>query len=210
MDTTTIPSHYDVLQISPNAAQVVITKVYRLLAAFYHPDNKQTGNEDKFKQVLKSYEVLSDPARRSRYDLELSGVTGKSVRPSAQSGSKSSPPLNQEALGSRSATFEAALRGMEDQISEREIRKLILYALYDVRRNNPNNPELSLLVLAELLSCAVHDLDFSTWYLKEKGLIKVSESADFSITIAGVDHVEKEYLEPESKRYPLSLPPPRN
>jgi hypothetical protein len=210
MNTSANPSHYDVLQISPNAEQVVITKVYRLLAAFYHPDNKQTGNEEKFKQVLKSYEVLSDPAKRSRYNLELSGSTGKSARPSTQNSSKLAPASNLEPLGSRSATFEAALRGMEDQISEREIRKLILFALYDVRRNTPNIPELSLLVLAELLSCAVHDLEFSTWYLKEKGLIKVSESADYSITIAGVDHVEKEYLEPEGRKYPLSLPAPRN
>ena len=210
MDTSANPNHYDVLQINPNAEQVVITKVYRLLAAFYHPDNKQTGDEEKFKQVLKSYEVLSDPAKRSRYNLELSGSAGKVAGPSAQNRFKGASAPNSEPLGSRSATFESALRGIEEQISEREIRKLILFALYDVRRNTPNNPELSLLVLAELLSCAVRDLEFSTWYLKEKGLIKVSESADYSITIAGVDHVEKEYLDLEGTKYPLSLPAPRN
>ncbi|MCI0418668.1 MAG: DnaJ domain-containing protein, partial [Acidobacteria bacterium] len=60
-------NYYELLQLSPNAEQLVITKVYRLLAAYYHPDNKQTGNEEKFKTVLKAYEVLSDPTKRSRY-----------------------------------------------------------------------------------------------------------------------------------------------
>src|SRR2546429_2661376 len=65
--------HYETLQLSPNAEQLVITKIYRLLAAYYHPDNKQTGDEEKFKSVLKAYEVLSDPAKRSRYNIELFG-----------------------------------------------------------------------------------------------------------------------------------------
>ena len=51
----------------------MITKIYRLLAAYYHPDNKQTGDEEKFKSVLKAYEVLSDPAKRSRYNIEFLG-----------------------------------------------------------------------------------------------------------------------------------------
>jgi len=73
MSQMSVQNYYEVLQLSPNAAQLVITKVYRLLAAYYHPDNKQTGDEEKFKQVLKAYEVLSDPARRSKYNLECLG-----------------------------------------------------------------------------------------------------------------------------------------
>jgi hypothetical protein len=79
-------------------------------------------------------------------------------------------------------------------------------ALYDVRRNTPGRPQLSLLVLSELLGCSIENLEFSTWYLKEKGYIKISESADFSITIAGVDYVESELLKKEAERHILSLP----
>jgi hypothetical protein len=81
----------------------------------------------------------------------------------------------------------------------------MLLALYDMRRSNPRNPQVSLLVLSELLGCPIEDLEFSNWYLREKGLIQISESADFSITIAGVDYVEKELLRPESEKQPLSL-----
>lgn len=82
----------------------------------------------------------------------------------------------------------------------------MLLALYDVRRNNPGRPELSLLVLSELFGCTADDLEFSSWYLKEKVLIKISESADFSITVAGVDYVEKELLKVEREKNVLSLP----
>ena len=94
----------------------------------------------------------------------------------------------------------------DTSVSERELRKLMLMALYDVRRNTPANPEVSLLVLAELLSCAIENLEFSNWYLKEKGYIKITESADFSITIAGVDYVESELLKQEAEKQVLSLP----
>src|SRR5207249_6945308 len=73
-------NYYETLQLSPHAEQLVITKIYRLLAAYYHPDNKQTGNEEKFKQILKAYEVLSDPAKRSRYDLEHFGAESKHAK----------------------------------------------------------------------------------------------------------------------------------
>jgi DnaJ-class molecular chaperone len=64
MNGKQLENYYEILQVSSKAEQLVINKAYRLLAAYYHPDNKQTGNEEKFKQVLKAYEVLSDPARR--------------------------------------------------------------------------------------------------------------------------------------------------
>ena len=82
----------------------------------------------------------------------------------------------------------------------------MLMALYDVRRNTPGRPEISMLVLAELLGCSIENLEFSNWYLKEKGYIRISESADFSITIAGVDYVESELVKIDPGKQLLSLP----
>lgn len=199
-------NHYETLQVSPRAEQLVITKVYRLLAAYYHPDNKQTGDEEKFKQILKAYEVLSDPAMRSRYDLEFFGPTPKTTAAKQAEESRSNLSRTRESLKSRLGNLDESRFSSENDLSERDLRKFMLLALYDVRRNNPGRPELSLLVLSELFGCTVDNLEFSSWYLKEKALIRISESADFSITVSGVDYVEKELLKVERDRHVLSLP----
>jgi curved DNA-binding protein CbpA len=198
-------NYYELLQLSPNAEQLVITKIYRLLAAYYHPDNRQTGNEEKFKSVLKAYEVLSDPAKRSRYNIELLGSDGqKSAHPRPEGPAEGAAGSHEELRAKFGVRSERALG--DEGLSERELRRLMLMVLYDVRRNTPGNPQVSMLVLAELLGCSVDNLEFSNWYLKEKGYIRISESADFSITIAGVDHVENELLKTENGKHVLSLP----
>ena len=195
--------HYETLQLSPHAEQLVITKIYRLLAAYYHPDNKQTGNEEKFKQILKAYEVLSDPAKRSRYDLEHFGAESKHAKVRSAEDKSSQ---TRERLKSRLGQLEESQLPNDNNISERELRKFMLLALYDVRRSKPGNPDVPLFVLSELLGCPINNLEFSNWYLKEKGLIKISESADFSITVAGVDYVENNLLKTGTEKYLLSLP----
>jgi molecular chaperone DnaJ len=60
---------YDVLGIARGASKDEIKKAYRKLARQYHPDvNKNDGAEEKFKEVQRAYEVLSDEKRRGLYD----------------------------------------------------------------------------------------------------------------------------------------------
>jgi len=200
------PDYYEVLQLNPNVEQLVVTKVYRLLAAYYHPDNQQTGNEEKFKQILDAYEILSDPAKRSRYDLNYYGKRKTNAQESAKGEKGSGYSAEVENLKAKFTEQAGTPTGRNGGISERELRKYLLLALYDVRRNNPGRPQLPMLVLAELLGCRVEELEFSNWYLKEKGFIKITESADFSITIAGVDYVENDLNNREGGRPYLSLP----
>lgn len=68
-------NYYDELEISKNASQEVIEKVYKVLAKKYHPDMNQGDNqkeaEEKFKTISQAYEILSNPEKREKYDLEL-------------------------------------------------------------------------------------------------------------------------------------------
>ena len=205
MTQRTDQNYYELLQLSPNADQLVITKIYRLLAAYYHPDNKQTGDEEKFKSVLKAYEVLSDPAKRSRYNIEFLGKEAANTAQSRPEGPAAGVSRSRDEFRTRYGANADDAAG-EEGLSERELRKLMLMVLYDVRRNTPGNPQVSMLVLAELLGCSIQNLEFSNWYLKEKGYIRISESADFSNTIAGVDYVETELAKTEGSKHVLSLP----
>ncbi len=61
--------YYEVLGVSRGADQDEVKRAYRRLARKYHPDvNKEPGAEDKFKEINRAYEVLSEPEIRARYD----------------------------------------------------------------------------------------------------------------------------------------------
>ena len=59
---------YETLGISRDATEDEIKKAFRQQARKYHPDNKETGNEELFKEINKAYEILSDPQKRAVYD----------------------------------------------------------------------------------------------------------------------------------------------
>ena len=59
---------YEVLGVSKTASKDEIKSAYRKLAKKYHPDNKETGDEAKFKEVQEAYDILYDDQKRSAYD----------------------------------------------------------------------------------------------------------------------------------------------
>lgn len=65
---------YEVLEIKQDASEDEIKKSYRKLALKYHPDKNQDKSdkqeiEEKFKEISRAYEVLSNPEKRKRYDM---------------------------------------------------------------------------------------------------------------------------------------------
>ncbi|MFG0286337.1 MAG: DnaJ domain-containing protein [Phycisphaerales bacterium JB039] len=61
--------YYETLGVSRKATAEEIRAAYRKLARRYHPDvSKDADAAAKFAQVQEAYEVLSDPAKRQRYD----------------------------------------------------------------------------------------------------------------------------------------------
>jgi len=62
-------NYYEVLGVARDATQDQIKKAYRRLARELHPDVATgEGSEDKFKDVSRAYEVLSNPEKRQMYD----------------------------------------------------------------------------------------------------------------------------------------------
>lgn len=161
-----IPDLYELLQISPFAGSETIHRIYRFLAARYHPDNPDTGNAEMFHKVKSAYDVLSNPERRARYDAARSGEL------------RAATPL--------SSTIDF----MDDIEGEINRRLALLAVLYSRRRTSPRYPEVTLMEIETYLGFPRDYLDFTTWYLVKKGYVHQADNSDFTLTVAGVDYVE--------------------
>jgi curved DNA-binding protein CbpA len=165
MGQETFVDYYEILQISPRADQETIERVYRLLAKRYHPDNKDTGNTNKFEALTKAFRALSDPERRAGYDANYEPGNGHHL-----------------SLFPRESPSE----GCEE---DRRICQAILSILYTSRRRDAGNPGIGVFQLERMLEVPEKYLEFHIWYLKEKGWIQRVENGGYAITATGVDTV---------------------
>jgi len=170
--------HYDVLQVSTSAEPETIHRVYRLLAQRFHPDNKETGNEGRFRTLAASYAVLSDPEQRTRYDLVHERQQQERWR-----------------LVARGASSD------EDFGMEQRVRLTVLEVLYTKRRTEPHAPGLFVIDLEKLTARAREQLEFTIWYLVQKKFLARSDNSLLVITAEGVDYLEQNYQgAPEMRR----------
>ena len=159
-------NYYDLFQINPRAEIETIERVYRLLAARYHPDNQQTGDTERFRVLSEAYQVLRDPAKRREYDrqFELSPAGPLPIF-----------------LGKEFAD------GID---SEAKIRIGVLCLLYSKRRANPDFAALSLLDMENIMAFPRERLLFALWYLRSKRYVMQDDRSSFIISADGVDYLE--------------------
>ena len=127
MTNNSFQDHYQDLQISSNAEQETIERVYRLLAKRYHPDNLSNGSTEKFDAITKAYKTLSDPEKRAAYDAAYEN--------------------------DKRDFFQAELRAKPTvgQKNDLHIRRYILSILCIERRKDPENASVGLWQLEKLL-----------------------------------------------------------
>jgi hypothetical protein len=164
--------YYEILQVSPNADNETIERVFRLLAKRYHPDNPNTNNLEKFNLITEAHNLLRDPGKRAAYDVSYDEHRIQELRKVYQAS-------NSEAMEFHSLA------------NENEIRFSLLSVLYDERKKDPSNPGVGTWQLEKLLGWPETVLAFHIWYLLGKTWIERLETGMLSITPDGVDIVEE-------------------
>ena len=170
MNQNSLIDYYEDLQVSSNADLETIERVYRLLAKRYHPDNNGSGNTEKFTRITEAYKVLTDPEKRAAFDVQYEKERTRQFKDLSEA--------------SCSEGFEA----------DQRIRHSILSILYVEIRKDPSHPGVGLWQLEKLIGWPEKILEFHTWYLKEKGWIKPTDTGGYAITANGVDVAEENEL----------------
>ena len=160
--------YYEDLQVSSNADQETIERVHRLLAKRYHPDNRVTGDSEKFRIITSAYKVLSDAEKRAAFDAIYENVRNQQLK-----------ALSKVSL---SESFE----------NDQHVRHAILSILYIDRRQNPSDSGVGSWRLEKLLEWPEKILEFHIWYLKEKGWIQRMDTGGYAITASGAEIVEED------------------
>jgi curved DNA-binding protein len=161
-------NYYDLFQINPRAEIETIERVYRLLAARYHPDNPRTGDPERFRLISEAYQVLRDPEKRKEYDLRFE--------------------TNQ--AGPLAIFLEKEFTDGID--AEAKIRVGVLCLLYSKRRANPDFAALSLLDMENIMAFPRERLLFALWYLRAKRYVVQDDRSSFIISAEGVDFLESQ------------------
>jgi curved DNA-binding protein len=157
---------YAVLRVHPQCDAKTLEAAYRDLAKTYHPDHSETGDTQKFQQILKAYRALKSAAKRAAYDTEYSLHTG--------------------------FVFDEAEATNDDDklaLSDSDAHHAILMRLYRQRREFAQAAGVGQFELQRIAGCSEQALDFHIWYLKEKKYITYTEEGTLAITIEGVDYI---------------------
>src|SRR5215470_16156577 len=161
--------YYEVLQVSDNAETETINRVYRIFAQRYHPDNRETGNDARFREITEAYQVLSSPEKRARYDA-----------------------TNQQRKKDRWRVVAAGAESENNFELEQVVRLTVLEALYTKRRVDPQNPGIFLLELEKMIGRPREHLEFTLWFLSQKKLIN-RDDARMYLTADGAEYLEESY-----------------
>jgi curved DNA-binding protein CbpA len=161
MPNSTSSTHYDTLEVSRNASNDAIERMFRHLATKHHPD--AGGDKATFNRLVQAFDTLRNPDTRAAYDQELNRETQE---------------ISRLVENSKQAGPDAALRHE------------LLCLFYARRREQGSSPALGEIAIQKTLNLEEHVIEFHLWYFKEKGWIARWESGGYTITAEGVDQID--------------------
>lgn len=140
---------YKLLQVDPQADDIVVEAAFRALARRYHPDN-HGGDSQRMADINKAYDLLRTPVRRRRYDREHHL---RAVGPGIAS---VEPPPNTPVPTNGAASRAAANAGVSGQ------------------RQEPSQPAIDFGRYRgwTLKDLAKHDPDYLRWLARSSGGVR--------------------------------------
>lgn len=159
---------YAVLGVERSASGEEIAAAYQALARQYHPDTPRTGDRAMFAKVNEAYELLSNPEARAGFDKLLVPAVVENTAPRF-SGPK-----------------------FFDTLREENRRRLgVLCILFDHRQRNPARPTMTFRELEPLLTLSADELNFTLWFLRQRGLVLIDDKSSMQITVDGMEYLER-------------------
>ena len=81
---------------------------------------------------------------------------------------------------------------------ERDRRSTLLCVLYDVRRNNPRVPVITMRQLEKIVRMTEEEIQLALWYSKTLGWVIVDDKSKLQITAIGVDYLQSNVPDPNA------------
>jgi hypothetical protein len=165
--------HYALLGVDPRCNADALQSAFSRLTQKYHPDNKDTGDHDKFEAISLAFEVLSDPMLRAAFD-QVKGIDQDD-----------------------SNLMFAGMDFFDSLGRQSGLRAALLCVLYDRRRKKPTKPSLSIRQVENIVQTTNDELVFALFYLKSRNLVVADDKSNLQITVEGMDFLEQNHPAPE-------------
>jgi hypothetical protein len=141
---------YRILQVAPHAEIEVIEAAYRRLARKYHPDvDSSASATQRMQEINWAYEILSDPAKRAKYDTSVRSATPR-PRPGYRPKHPPPSPRSSQSTTARSAPSRTTSTAPTPAESSPSFLRrywfwivLVIAAVYMLNRSQPDEAPLS-------------------------------------------------------------------
>jgi len=165
--------HYKILGVDPKATLDIIQLAHDALHDFYNPQNGTQRDHQKFEEITLAIEVLSDTVGRKMFDAVRGGDDERDISFSGMD-------------------FFNSLQ------NERDRRMTMLCVLYDVRRQNPRVPLLTMRQFEQIVEMTEEQIQLALWYAKTLGWVSVDDKSKMQISAQGMDFLQANAPDPNS------------
>jgi curved DNA-binding protein CbpA len=166
VSTEAFVDYYEMLQVSANADEDTIHRVFRHLAKKHHPDVPGQGDRKHFDRLVEAHRTLTNAETRAAYDVKYQRYWNQ--------------------------TWKVASEAADGQIlvDDAAVRERLLSLFYVQRRRSMRQPGMAEMEVARLVGLPLEHVDFQLWYMREKGWIQRLDNGMLAVTVDGVDMIE--------------------